>query len=61
VGGAIDEAYTEAGNARTRWFAAVIKRPRKGSAGDAIVAIPLWLFTDLLRELQSTQQAIGGR
>ena len=61
VGGAIDEACTEARNAGTHWFAAILKRPRKGFTGDAIVALPLWLFADLIREQKSTQQAIGGR
>ncbi len=49
VAGAIDEAVKEAGNAGTRWFAAVLKRRRKATA-EAYVVLPLRLFAELVRE-----------
>ena len=52
IGGAIDEAKLEAHNARTRWFAAIIKRPRKGQAAEAIAAMPLSLLVTIIRELE---------
>jgi hypothetical protein len=52
LAGAIDEAVKEANNAETRWYAAILKRRRKPTA-DAYVVMPLWLFTELVREDQS--------
>jgi len=52
VGGAIDEARLEATNAKTRWYAAIVKRPRKGSPADAIAAMPFSLLVDLVQELR---------
>jgi hypothetical protein len=49
VAGAIDEAAKEAGNAGSRWYAAILKRRRKPTA-DAYVVLPLKLFADLVRE-----------
>lgn len=61
IGGAIDEARIEARNARTRWYAAIVKRPRKGDPGEAIAAMPVSLLVDLILELKATQQRIGGQ
>lgn len=52
VGGAIDEARIEAGHAGTRWYAAIVKRPRKGSPAEAIAAMPLSLLVDLIQALK---------
>lgn len=49
LSGAVDEARKEAGNARTSWYAAIIKRPRKGDAGEAYVVMPLSVFCDYIR------------
>jgi len=49
VAGAVDEAAKEAGNAGTRWYAAILKRRRKPTA-DAYVVLPLHLFAELIRE-----------
>jgi len=49
VAGAVDEAAKEAGNAGTRWYAAILKRRRKPIA-EAYVVLPLRLFAELLRE-----------
>ena len=69
IPGAIDEARIEAKNAGTRWYAAIVKRPRKGDAAEAIAAMPASLLVDLILELRRlrsyeqlfTQQRIGGR
>jgi predicted lipoprotein len=50
LAGAVDEARKEAGNARTRWFAAVIKRTGKGDAGEGYVVMPLSVFCDYISE-----------
>jgi len=59
VGGAIDEARVEASNAGTRWYAAIVKRPRKGSAAEAIAAMPFSLLVDLILELRRLNAANG--
>ena len=51
IPGAIDEARLEATNAGTRWYAAIVKRPRKGDAAEAIAAMPASLLVDLIQEL----------
>ena len=51
IPGAIDEARLEAANAGTRWYAAIVKRPRKGDAAEAIAAMPASLLVDLIKEL----------
>jgi hypothetical protein len=69
IPGAIDEARLEAGNANTRWYAAIVKRPRKGDPAEAIAAMPASLLVDLILELRRLQQyeklfqqqQIGGR
>jgi hypothetical protein len=52
IPGAIDEARIEARNAGTRWYAAIVKRPRKGSVEEAIAAMPASLLVDLILELR---------
>ena len=61
LGEALDEARVEAKNAGTRWYAAIVKRPRKGSAAEAFAVMPVSLLVDLILERQETQQRIGGR
>lgn len=60
IGEWVDEARVEAKNAKTRWYAAIVKRPRKGSAAEAFVVMPLSLWVDLILERRETQQQIGG-
>ena len=50
LSGAVNEAAVEAGHARTRWYAAVIKRPGKGQAADGYVVMPLSVFADFIRD-----------
>src|ERR1051326_4841584 len=50
IPGAIDEAQLEAKNAGTRWYAAIVKRPRRGAPGDAIAAMPASLLIELILE-----------
>jgi Holliday junction resolvase len=45
---AVDEARVEAINAQTMWYAAVIKRRRRG-IGESYVVLPLALFTKLIK------------
>jgi Holliday junction resolvase len=45
---AVDEARVEAINAKTLWYAAVIKRRRRG-IGESYVVLPLALFTKLIK------------
>ncbi len=52
IGGAVDEARTEALNARTPWYVAIVKRPRKGSPADAFAVMPLSELVVLILELQ---------
>ena len=72
IGGALDEAKLEAHNAGTALYAAIVKRPRKGSAGEAYAVMPLSLLVDLIHLLEfgrflrqedelARQQRIGGR
>ena len=61
IGEWVDEARVEARNAGTRWYAAIVKRPRKGSAAEAFAVMPVSLLVDLILERQETQQRIGGR
>ena len=60
IGGAVDEAALEAANAHTRWYAAIVKRPRKGNPAEAFAVMPLSELVSLILELQSTQQRIAG-
>jgi hypothetical protein len=61
IPGAIDEARIEAANAGTRWYAAIVKRPRKGDAAEAIAAMPASLLIDLIQELRRLNAAITTR
>jgi len=58
IPGAIDEARVEATNAGTRWYAAIVKRPRKGDPSEAIAAMPASLLVDLILELRRMQSLI---
>jgi len=59
IGGAIDEARIEAANAKTRWFAAIVKRPRKGDPGEAIAAMPVSQLVDLILELRRLNASVS--
>ena len=47
LAGFVDQAESEARNAGSRWFAAIVKRRNK-SVKDAYVVMPLWLWTELI-------------
>ena len=47
LAGFVDQAETEARNAGSRWFAAIVKRRNK-SVKDSYVVMPLWLWTELI-------------
>ena len=49
LAGFIDEAEAEGRNAKSRWFAAIVKRRNK-NVKDAYVVMPLWLWTELISE-----------
>jgi hypothetical protein len=64
LGGAIDEARVEAKNSKTRWFAAIVKRRRKG-VSEAYVVMTLEQYRRLMPLTFPTtelirQQIIGG-
>lgn len=52
IGGAVDEATLEAHNSGTPFYAAIVKRPRKGSPADAFAVMPLSLLVDLIFALE---------
>ena len=43
----VDQAETEARNAKSKWFAAIVKRRNK-NVKDAYVVMPLWMWTELI-------------
>ena len=47
LAGFVDQAETEARNAGSRWFAAIVKRRNK-NVKDSYVVMPLWLWTELI-------------
>jgi hypothetical protein len=54
-GGAVDEARVEAFNAHTKYYAAIVKRPRKGDPSEAFAVMPLAELVILIRELERFQ------
>lgn len=57
IGGAVDEARIEAANAKTRFYAAIVKRPRKGSPAEAFAVMPLSVLADVINELEGRRLA----
>jgi hypothetical protein len=50
LAGAVDDAREQAANAGTRWFAAIVKRRRKG-VDQAYVVMPADVWADLVASL----------
>ena len=57
IGGAVDEARVEAAHAGTRFYAAIVKRPRKGSPAEAFAVMPLSVLAAVIDELEGRRLA----